>query len=442
MFKSIYFVFLMAVMIFNSNVFSDIAVTSEARKNLQLTVYKDFGVIKDSRLINLPQGTNKIRFEGVATGILSSSVFLEWPSATQIQLISQSYEFDLVSPHKLMEKYIGKELDLIPRREIWKDSIPKSVELVGINGDAPVFRVGTRITFGDIGQIMFPYMPDNLYTKPTLIWDIQSLKRQESELSATYMSEGLSWKPGYVLQLDLKNGVGLFSGWITIDNQSGMDFKDAQVSVVSGKVPRFNVQQPSVTPSISDQDYFLYSINTPLTIEDQQEKQIEWIPQVTVYIKQTFMVEFDSEKGKNSSLANVKIEIENNENNGLGMPLPEGVMRVFKKDNKENRWFIGENLLNSTPTKQAFSTVVNGVGEISGEKAKISKEDSKDDVFEIALVNKKDSAVTIIVKDLLGNSKLLSSSDHYRVNENTIEWIIKVPAKNTYRLQYHLQKKL
>ena len=145
-------------LLLTGHLYADIAVTVDARKDLQLTVYRDFGVVKDIRKINLPDGANRIRFEGVATGINTESVNLEWKSGTGIELIGQSYEFDLVSPVKLMEKYVGREIEIVPRKDQWPDTGLQIAELISIHGQEPVFRIGTKITFGDIGRILFPYI--------------------------------------------------------------------------------------------------------------------------------------------------------------------------------------------------------------------------------------------------------------------------------------------
>ena len=436
--------FCLFILIITAVVSADIAVTGEARKALHLTVYRDFGVIRDCRAVNLPKGTNRIRFEGVATGIDASSVFVEWPKGKDLDLLSQSYEFDLISPTKLMEKYIGKELEIIPRRESLIDSTQRSAELLSVHGEEPVFRVGTKITYGHIGQILFPYVPDNLYTKPTLIWEFYSPDRQPVELSATYLTEGVSWRAGYVLHIDKTENTGLFSALITLDNQSGLDCKDATITFVAGNIKRVESVEPQVVKSsASDGDFYFYSINRPITLLTNQTKQIEWIPQVNIRFKQSYIVDFRSVSQSNSweKHATLVLEAENSEQNNLGIPLPEGLVRIFKKDVQSNSRFVGEDIIEDTKSKSSFSINVGGVSEIIAKKIFQRSEPNKGDSFIIDIRNNTEKEIELKVIDSIGTSRLSSSSANYRyINDSMVEWTLKSGPRENRKISYVLQK--
>ena len=430
------------VMLVCSVVIADIAVTVDARRDLQLTVYKGFGVVRDIRKINIPEGANRIRFEGVATGIDAESVNLDWKSDAGVELIGQSYEFDLVSPSKLMEKYVGREVEIIPSKEEWADSSIQTAELVSIHGKEPVFRVGTKITFGDIGRILFPYMPDNLYTKPTLVWNVFVPKRQETEIAATYLTEGISWNAAYMLQIDQNDDNATFGGWITYHNESGLDCRNAQVTFVAGDVRRVKGKAGTgFLPEVARQtqrDYYFYKMNQRVTVLANHSKQVEWIPQVQLPLKQNYFAEvdhrFDDDYATVATYA--AVEVVNSTDNSLGIPLPEGVIRVFKRDANQNVRFIGENLMADTKVGQSFFATIGKT-----ERIHISqKKTGPGDTYQVTIRNTKKGSIKLKVHVHPGDKKILDSSRKYRiVHGSSLEWNIVLKSNEVQKITYQLK---
>lgn len=436
----------MLVAVFAWESSADIVVPANARKDLQLCIYKDFAIVTDQRRINIPEGTNRIRFEGVATGIKPESVNLEWPSADGLELLAQSYEFDLVSPTKLMEKYIGKEIEIVPRKDQWPDTAVKSAELISINGEEPVFRIGTKITFGDIGQMLFPYIPDNLYTKPTLLWDIIAQKRQETELLATYLTEGISWSAGYLLQVDQKEENGFLGGWITFENRSGLDYNHAQITFVNGMIPR--IPGGASAPPKKQQgnmlqtgDFYFFSMNQNVSILDNHAKQVKWIPRVPVHLKQGFFGKVGDGNWFEPVQVYTVVEVENATTNSLGIPLPEGVVRIFKKDAQGNDRFIGENIIGDTKVGHSFfatSGLADGVV-VTRKKESGSSRSSHEDLVTIEIKNMKDKSITFKLHGYTDGRRVTRSSEKYRLlNETTVEWNLLIKSQETYKLTYNL----
>ncbi|MBN1761282.1 MAG: hypothetical protein JW863_23355 [Chitinispirillaceae bacterium] len=431
------------VSLFLSTVYADIAVTPDARKDLQVTVYRDFAVVKDIRKINIPEGANRIRFEGVATGIDPETVNLDWKSGVEIELISQSYEFDLVSPTKLMEKYVGKEIEIVPSKEQWPDTAVKTAELISINGKEPVFRIGTQITFGDIGRILFPYMPDNLYTKPTLLWNVLIPKRQETEIVATYLTEGISWRVGYLLQVDKKGESGSFGGWITFNNQSGLDCKNSQVTFVAGDVKRISGRSSNELAAGArhgfqeNGDYYFYGMNQRVTLFSNHSNQVEWIPPVQVKLKPGFFAQLDADdvEGLDNPTVYAAVEVENVASNSLGIPLPEGILRVFKRDSNDDTRFIGENLLDDTKTSQQFFATIGKTDGITITRKKAGKGSPN----QIEIRNGKDKTISLrLLLDSRGR-KVRESSRKYRIVRGTsLEWQMMIKSKEVFKITYLL----
>jgi hypothetical protein len=431
--------------VFAGSMFADIAVTVDARKDLQLTVYRDFGVVRDIRKINIPEGGNRIRFEGVATGINAESVNLDWVSGVGIELIGQSYEFDLVSPQKLMEKYVGKEIEIIPSKNLWPDTTIQTAELISINGKEPVYRIGTKITFGDIGRVLFPYMPDNLYTKPTLVWNVFIPKRQETEIAANYLTEGISWKAAYLLIIDKTDEVGSFGGWITFNNESGLDCKNAQITFVAGDVRRIREKKMSAVTSGDAVknlqqygDYYFYAMNQRVTLLSNHSNQVEWIPRGQVNLNQSYYVEVNSDAVAPLSI-NVfsAIEVVNDSSNGLGIPLPEGIVRVFKRDANNDNRFIGENRISKTNPGSTFIVPIGKSDGISAVRKSLSN-----DTYMIEITNRKNRQINLKLSMDVNGKILTDASKQYRkLDDASFEWDITIKSKESFKLTYTLKRK-
>jgi hypothetical protein len=425
------------------SVHADIAVTVDARKDLQLTIYRDFGVVKDVRKINLPDGANRIRFEGVATGINTESVNLDWNNGNGIELVGQSYEFDLVSPVKLMEKYVGKEIEIVPRKDQWPDTTLQTAELISINGKEPVFRIGTKITFGDIGRILFPYIPDNLYTKPTLLWNVYIQKRQETDIVATYLTEGFSWKAGYLIQIDKKDETGMFSGWITFTNESGLDCKNAQVTFVAGDIQRIRdkrataVTGPDAFRMLKKfGDYSFYGMTQRVTIFTNHSDQVEWIPRTPVRLNQNYIAEINTDSDAGDVFT--AVEVENSASYGLGFPLPDGTLRIFKRDQNDDNRFIGETVLNDTRPGETFMAPVGRADGITVSQ----KADPGGMAYLCEIRNNKDKPVSIRLTANTGGRQVVESSKQYHiVRGSSLEWNFVVKSRETHKISYSLKKK-
>jgi hypothetical protein len=426
-----------------SSIFADIAITVDARKDLQLTVYRDFGVVRDIRKINIPEGGNRIRFEGVATGINAESVNLDWVSGVGIELIGQSYEFDLVSPQKLMEKYVGKEIEIVLGKNLWPDTTIQTAELISINGKEPVFRIGTKITFGDIGRVLFPYIPDNLYTKPTLVWNVYIPKRQETEIAASYLTEGISWNASYILFVDKKDDAGSFGGWITFNNESGLDCKNAQITFVAGEVRRIHDKKTMSFTAVDAVknlqqygDYYFYTMNQRVTILSNHSNQVEWIPRGRVRLNQSYFAEVNSSPDIQAKVYSA-VEVVNDSANGLGFPLPDGVIRIYKRDANNDNRFIGENRISKTGVG---GSIIVPVG--TSEGIYLTRKALSADAYVLEVHNEKNRSISLKLHMDTDGKILIDASMKYRKPDDvSCEWDITVKAKEVFKLTYTLKKK-
>jgi hypothetical protein len=453
---------------------ADIAITAEARDELFVTVYRDFGVIRDVRKGDLPKGNTVVRFEGVAPRIDPSSVMFEFPDSVTLHVREQKYEFDLVSPEKLMEKYIGKELEIVPKKGMWPDTGIQEAELISIHGREPVFRIGTKITFGDIGQILFPYVPDNLYTRPTLLWTIDSPNRQRVTFEVTYLTEGIRWEADYVLMVNEgEGGESILTGWITIDNMSGTDYDQAVFAVVAGDVQRrspelymeFSSKHDVMATGSSGRgerelprrqqfnEYYLYLLPYSLSLQNNQKKQIEWIPRRPVTISKKYLFESSTYGGirrgeKVLERADVVYCLDEKAMKKLGMPLPQGTIRIFDRDESGIRRFSGEGSVADIPVGHPLEVVSGKAFDITMTRRVLEFERKSEKLTvstrRLTVRNTKESGADVSVRENLGvNWKITKSSESYKKYDAfTVEWNVKIPQGITKEITYTVENKL
>ncbi len=426
------------IVIMTGTAFSDIAVTSKARKSLQITVYRDFGIVQDIRNVSLLKGSNRIRFEEVATGIQESSAEISWTGPEKLTVLGQAYEFDLISPTKLMEKFVGKELEIVPSNS--KDSLPRTAELLSINGQEPVFRLGTQITFGQVGRILFPYVPDNLYTKPTLIWDVESQERQDIEVTTEYTTEGIAWKALYSMDLNTKDSTAQFSGSILLDNNSGVNCKDAFITFVTGNVHRIKREDEIADCSGKKYgDFYFYTINRPVTVPDNQQKQLEWIPDTKIKFQPRITVAFADTESVSSGAVWSSAHVENSQANSLGLPFPGGVVKVAKRDSQGKKWFIGDDYMEDVKTNSSFDININTISDVSAVRKKVV-EQAKGINYTIEVRNRKNKSYQVKVRDYSCSGKTISSNNKYSIKNAYIEWDVGLEPNGTAKIQYSIMK--
>lgn len=430
------------------SLFADIVVTVDARKDLHLTAYRDFGVIKDTRKVALPEGTHRVRFEGVAEYIDEESIIIGCNPSENIEMVGLSYEYDLISPTKLMEKYIGNEVGITPNTGSIDDTLIKRVELLSIHEKEPVFRIGTNITYGEIGKILFPYIPENLITRPTILWHVFTHKRLDTEVEATYITEGISWKANYNLKIDPKYESGFLDGWITIKNESGTDIKSAVINFVNYEYGDF---REKITKKIKSYlfssklrhlgKYIFYALPRRLTVLSGHSYRVEWISAIPVKLNSVYVVELPvvSTSYYYGTVFSA-VEIENSEVNHLGFSLPEGILRTYKCDTSGEFRFIGENCLKDCDSGNTFLAVTGKSDSISIIR-KVVKEKEKS-YYGIEIKNNKKKPITLKILMETGDKNISDSSKKYNIkNDSLIEWNVVVKSNETETIKYSLKQK-
>ncbi len=353
-----------------SNTFaSEIIVKDTDTKNLDITIYnRNLALVKDVRNVNLQKGENDIAFEGVSSAIKPESAILY---AQGIKVLEQNYDYDILDLNNIIEKSVGKTIKTLKINPANGEKIFDTAKIISFANDTPILEFSYGIDANFDGQLLFEDLPAGLRRKPTLVAKIYSNTDNSGSISLAYLTNGINWRTNYVANVVDNTNLNL-TAWVTINNESGIDYNNANVQLVAGKINQTYanpvqlrgkmVMMAAAAPemamgsnNIQEEDisaYHLYTLPNKTTIKDKQTKQISLMEKTAVKYKKEaelnsplyFYPDSNSEF-KNQHLA-MYYNIINDTNSNLGLPLPEGVIRFYENDAKKNLQFIGENRIN------------------------------------------------------------------------------------------------
>jgi hypothetical protein len=358
--------------------------------------------------------------------------------------LEQNYAYDLVSPEQLFAKYIDNRIDLIDKegRMYSGDLLAYARDAVTLMQESGQVKI---ISMENIAETNFPLLPDGLITRPTLFWLYTSDYSGKLNCRVGYQTRGMTWEAEYVGVLDESDTELDLSGWSSINNASGKTYKDAKLKLIAGDIHRVRDQKRSVmdlermamaaAPDAGFEEkaffeYHMYTLPRPATLANKEIKQISLFEPATAKVEKTFIYQPD----RNREDVVVKVEFENSEETGLGMPLPAGRVRLFKADDDGSLILLGEDRLDHTPKDEEISLTVGNAFDIKGEETivnqtRISKTIEERE-YKIELRNHKSENVTVKVeKRLWGYWEVISSSQEYNKKDvNTLEFEVLVGA--------------
>ncbi len=451
--------------------------TLEDLDSVALTVYNvGLGLVKDIRTIELGQGNLELHYMDVASQIDPTTVHIRSISQPgSLAVLEQNYEYDLLNPGKLLDKFVGKRVKLLFRRRIEgdKDQIVEAVLLSNNNGR--IYQIGEEIYVNPPAEPIFPEIPENLIAKPTLVWLLDNRSAQPQQVEASYLTNGISWKADYVLVLDKDDIQADLSGWVTIDNKSGATYPNATLKLVAGDVNRVTPERvrrdvrfalargavAEAAPQFAEQaffEYHLYTLQRPSTVKEKQTKQISLLTAEGVGVKKVLIFHGQDYffRGLHPTIpprqkVSTYIEFENSEDNQMGMPLPKGIVRVYKADADESLQFIGEDRIDHTPRDEKIKIKMGESFDVVADRkqmnwkalGRVIGEDEYESEWEITIRNHKDEDQEVIVEEPVpGDWRILQSSHDYdKAEAHLLRFKETVPAngewKLTYRVRYH-----
>lgn len=442
--------------------------TPADQKSMSITIYNDnLGLVKDVRAIDLKSGVQNLWFEGVAGQIDATSVHirsLDAPNA--LRVLEQNFEYDLISPEKLMEKYVGQPVEIVTTHADGGTETTKAT-LVGIQNGYVYQLENGKIAVNPPGHVVLPALPSGLISKPSLVWMLDASKTKQT-VEASYLTGGMGWKADYVAVLAADDSKLDLSGWVTINNTSGATYSDASLKLVAGNVNRVQPEYAPMAkggiradmataerPQFQEESFFeyhLYTLERKATIKDNQTKQIELLSAEDVNTKKSFVVSsqniywFYQSQELEKPKVGVFISVENSKKNQMGMPLPKGTVRVYKQDSKGALQFIGEDAIDHTPEDETIRVKMGDAFDVIAERVQTSYQVLSSghlyrSAYKITLRNHKSENITVSVVEPVGGDWTITQSSHKYDKETStrVRFDVPVAAKGNAELTYTVE---
>ncbi len=418
--------------------------TSSDQTDLAVTVYNsNIALVRDVRQLNLPNGAFHLRFMDIAASINPATVhFRSLTEPARLGVVEQNYEYDLLEPQKLLQKYVGREVTLVRARQEnsttkWEEV--KATLLAYNNG--PVWKIGNEIVTGmSTDSFRFPELPENLYSRPTLLWELENTGGHRQRVEASYLAGNLSWSADYVLTVGRDDKSADLDGWVTLVNNSGTAFKNAKLQLVAGDLHRIMQQmkvdagtvgamleRAAAAPQFAQEafsEYHLYTLGRRTSIFDKESKQISLLSSSGVPVEKVYVVDgqqfyYRNYQHPGSPLKDpvkVYFKFKNEEKGGLGMPMPAGTVRVYQADAKGGVQFVGEDRINHTPKDEMVSLHIGNAFDVVCERKQTDYKRLSDRLyemeFEITLRNHKEMPITVEVNEPIGGDWQMLESTH------------------------------
>ncbi len=467
--------FLMVLMLCGASVQAseEINVAARDQQSVSVTIYnKNLALVKDRRKIVVPKGLQTLAFREVSAKIKPETALM---NGGNLAVLEQNFEYDLLTPQSLLLKYVGREVTMIRRHPTTgEDQIEQAKVLSAGNG--VVLQVGSRIETEVSGRLVYPDVPDTLRDRPTLTMQVESTKEGGRDVELSYLTGGLSWQADYVAELNAADDRLNLSGWVTLTNESGASYPQAQVQLVAGDV---NIVQreiesrsmrkeamavsmaPAPQPMAEESmfEYHLYTLGRPTNIGENQKKQVALLHATGVECRKEFLLQgqefyYNSQAGEigRKMKVGVFVEFKNDKESGLGLPLPGGIVRVYKKDGNGFLQFVGEDKVDHTPEKEVVRLHLGDAFDVTADKRqvdfkKIAGSSPRNYIYEskyeITLKNAKKEPVTVKIREPLpGDWEILGESiGHTKESAHAASWKMTVPPLETASLTYSVRVK-
>jgi hypothetical protein len=441
------------------------AITHDDQKDMMVTIYNgNLGLVKDTRETHFDSGIFEVQFADVAAQIDATSVHLRsLTDPSGLKILEQNYEYDLLTSAKLMEKYVGKKVRLYQSNGSYQEAT-----LLSTSG--PVYEINGQIHMGHYGQVVLPALPENLVSKPTLVWLLRNARAAAQRVEASYLTGGINWKADYVMVINAADNKSDLTGWVTIDNKSGGTYSNAALKLVAGDINRakdrnqagrmMEMAVKAASPASAERDfksegffeYHLYTLDGRTTIKDNQTKQLSLMSASDVPVDKHFIYYgaadyYRTQYGVpiSNQKVGVYLELKNSRENRLGMPIPKGRVRVYKADTSGSQQLIGEDWVDHTPKDEKIKIKMGDAFDVVGERTQKDWKRIASNLYEIeweiSLRNHKKEPVTVeVVEPMPGDWEMIRASHpHEKTQAFTARWKIPVPKEGEAKLSYRVR---
>ncbi len=442
--------------------------TNEADQTaVAVTVYNNnLGLIRDERTFAFPEGEGLLQFSDVAEKIRPETVVVDSDDHT-LQILEQNYEYDLISPERLKEKNVGRRVVL---RNYHDDILFKEMEgeLISVTG-GPVYRIDDRIYLGHPGYVTFSDIPEDLAARPTLNWLVDA-KAENHTVAVSYLTRGMSWEADYVAHLDPTDDTLDLQGWVTLKNESGATYRNALLKLVAGEVnivpePRRRVRadavpvppaepEPEPEPMMREEafaEYHLYTLQRPTTINQNQTKQVQLLSGEGIATKRAYEVRRQQRVVNQPGepliqRAAVFLEVENTEENGLGIPMPAGAIRLYQEDRDGAAQHIAETRIDHTPRNEDIRIGMGSAFDVLSQHTLRDMSRVSDQVidlaFEVRIRNHRDNAIDVkVIEPIAANEYTVFSDSQVRVRTRGEGRSVRLSDWEIIEASHHYERK-
>jgi hypothetical protein len=450
--------------------------TEKDQTEIAVTVYNsNIALVRDVRQIRLTSGVFSLRFEDVAASINPATVhFRSLTDDTKLSVVEQNYEYDLLDPQKLLQKYLGREVTLVrAERDAGSTKWVETKATLLANNNGPVWKIGNQIVTGvSSDSYRFPELPGNFYSRPTLIWTLDNRGAPAQRVEASYLTGNMSWSADYVLTVARDEKSADLDGWVTLNNNSGAAYENAKLQLVAGEIhqvapspaimQRFaqanDLSMPKAAPQFTQEgisEYHLYSLGRRTSIQNNESKQISLLAGTGVPVDKHLLTEgqpyyYRNPQGIGNAIpqpVKVLYRFKNEEKGGLGMPLPGGTIRVYLSDSKGGIQFIGEDNIQHTPKDETLKIYVGDAFDVVCERRQTDYKKLASNLyemeFEITLRNHKDAPITVEVREPFGGDWEIVNSNFTpeKLDARSAGFEVPIAKDGTSKLTYRVRVK-
>ena len=451
--------------------------TPEQRSAVSLTVYNGgFALVREVRPLDTVPGRFTVRFEGVPALIDPTSlnlVSLTDPDGFTIR--EQNYQYDLVGTQTVLDRAVGQRVRLTRPVGGGQTETLDGV-LISQPGQGRIVRLDDgRVLIDPEGTIELAALPPGLVSRPTLVWTLDVVEGGRHAAEASYLTNGISWKADYVAVLRADDRTLDLTGWVTLDNQSGATFQEANLQLMAGDVRRvqdqmnmaagramaYDMVASAAPPAFAEESFFeyhLYTLDGTTTLNNRETKQMTLLQAAGATVRRRLV--FDGQGtyypwwasrprrpgaggATDEQAAAIVVELENTEANNMGMPLPAGTVRVYQADSRGNLQFVGEDRIGHTPREEEVRLYIGDAFDVVGTRRvvgqrQISNRETEQTV-EVEIRNRKETGTAdVSVVERLGGFWRITDESHPHTNLDvqTIEYPLMVPAGETVTVRY------
>lgn len=444
--------------------------TLQDQQQISITIYNDnLAMVRDLRHVSLEKGMNRLAWGEVSMQIRPETALLTaFEKTSEIRVVEQNFDFDLLSPEKLLEKYHGRSVNVIHVNPVTGEETTEAATVLSTS-DGIVLKFRDRIETGTPGRIAFPDIPDSLHDRPTLSLLLDGAAPGNHELELSYLTNGLSWQADYVARLNADDTRLDLIGLATLTNHSGVAYAEAHLQLMAGEISLVSAEPypaRKMMAMVADaagyqeareeplSEYHLYTLPATTTLAENQAKQVTLMSATDIPVSQEFLLrgagayyfnKYNNQDGKLNPVVLFQFE---NKGQGLGVPLPKGTVRVYKNDAQDNTQFLGEDRIEHTAKDEYVRVKLGKAFDITATRTQTDFQQldtpSKrftETAHQIEIRNARQKDVTIRVQEPIPGDWIMISESmpHTKSTSNLAEWMVKVPANEKVVLSYRIR---